>query len=493
LDIILLFHELSYGGRVTIALFPALKLARVPSMFGMSLPDAIDVTYVLFYYRFVPTLMFVCWCLVFLHTLVMIKLLISSSAEESYHAAITWVWILISSAPLDSIITNQGERVYSGFLMTLSVIVQGYVVGDISLLVSRFNVRDDNRTQMLVTLEMLKRYKLPKSVLHDVLSFQSHVLEDNHRQNFSSMSHLPPSVVGQIEMYLKVQVLTNNTFFDKAPGRCKTELAKVMTSRVVEPDRDIMVAGEVGNTMYFLLHGLADVILTDSTCVATLRRGDFFGEIALLAHDTPRKATVSTLTYCDLLELKRIHFDHVIKQHPEYMEHISKRRETEVQQQRLTSPSDELLFHASFLGSSLSNDFDVASTHGAIHKNKRLTFDWTGSFPDTIDIEEDTGSPPMSPKLMKLKSMDDLNNDLGDEFENDPPDNDDPKNGTSVDKQGFANAGNPDSYESLFDAPVMDQAPSCVHCASFNERATVLENVINEILLILRPRIRVTV
>eukprot|EP00759_Apiculatamorpha_spiralis_P003141 PhF_6_TR11530/c0_g1_i3/m.18479 len=315
---ILFFHTTTYELRIFLALIPATKLVRVPTMFSRTTPDIIDITYVIFYYRILPTVKFMYWFLVWIHTVVTIKQVCAPEMQTNYHEAITWVWVLLTSAPLTCEVKNNAEGILSGFLMTCSLVFQGYVVGAMSMLVFSYNVQDENRTQMLVTLEMLKHYQLPRDVQHEMLSFQYHILHDS---NIKSNSHavlekLPPTMLRQIQLYVKVDILNKVTFFDDADAGCKLSIANVMTQEIVEPEENIIVAGEVGEAMYFMLHGLADVFITSDICVATLRRGDFFGEIALLSVDCKRKATVTSLTYCDLLVLSRREFDGVIENHP---------------------------------------------------------------------------------------------------------------------------------------------------------------------------------
>jgi len=57
--------------------------------------------------------------------------------------------------------------------------------------------------------------------------------------------------------------------------------------------------GQRGNELYVIVSGEADVVREDES-VATLKAGDYFGELAVL-HPAPRTATVTAKTDMDVL------------------------------------------------------------------------------------------------------------------------------------------------------------------------------------------------
>eukprot|EP00759_Apiculatamorpha_spiralis_P056670 PhF_6_TR8281/c1_g1_i9/m.12688 len=156
LEIILMITPTAYPARVFITVIRGMKLIRVPSMFSTSMPECVDVEYVSFYSRWLPGVLFLFWFGIMLHTLVMIKLFDTLEAKQSYFESIGWVWTLITSSPIEPDSNNVLDDLLSGFLMLFCMIFQGYVVGTMSMIVFSYSVKDENRTQMLVTLEMLR-------------------------------------------------------------------------------------------------------------------------------------------------------------------------------------------------------------------------------------------------------------------------------------------------------------------------------------------------
>lgn len=86
-----------------------------------------------------------------------------------------------------------------------------------------------------------------------------------------------------------------------------------LRSRSYHAGAYVVRKGEAGDAMYFIVRGQVEVRVGKP--IATLKEGDFFGEMALLDRK-PRSADVVTLTPCTLLVLEVGEFYQLIGQHP---------------------------------------------------------------------------------------------------------------------------------------------------------------------------------
>jgi len=90
------------------------------------------------------------------------------------------------------------------------------------------------------------------------------------------------------------------------------ELAPRFASENFARDRTIVREGDPGDKLYIIVRGTVEVARSDPESgrerrIATLQDGDYFGEIALIGN-TPRTASVRTLTDCLCLSLPRGQF-----------------------------------------------------------------------------------------------------------------------------------------------------------------------------------------
>lgn len=95
-------------------------------------------------------------------------------------------------------------------------------------------------------------------------------------------------------------------------------IAAHLQSRTIPRGTDIIRQGQMGDSMFLIARGIANVSLTENGTarqLATLYAGDFFGESALL-HDTPRNASATAATPCSMYELKRSDLDKICADYP---------------------------------------------------------------------------------------------------------------------------------------------------------------------------------
>lgn len=116
--------------------------------------------------------------------------------------------------------------------------------------------------------------------------------------------------------------------FAKLDALSVSRITNLLRARVVTPDTAIFRRGDPPDAMYFIASGEAEVDLKPAPL--RLRDGDFFGEIALL-RDTPRTATIRTVTQCRLLVLDKEDFKDLLESDGDLRQAI-----TEVAEQRLS-------------------------------------------------------------------------------------------------------------------------------------------------------------
>jgi len=108
------------------------------------------------------------------------------------------------------------------------------------------------------------------------------------------------------ESFLKeVPVLSRLSLFERS------KLADALETESYKPGEVIIKEGEVGENFYLIIKGEADILKNDSGLVGTVKRGDYFGEVALL-NDLPRQASVIAKTDVDVATLDKRGFQRLL-------------------------------------------------------------------------------------------------------------------------------------------------------------------------------------
>jgi len=113
----------------------------------------------------------------------------------------------------------------------------------------------------------------------------------------------------------KVLFLKGIDLFSALAGEDLAEIAVIAEEIERDAGETLVVEGEPGDTLYFVLDGRVRVHRGDQP-VAELGAREVFGEMALL-DPAPRSASVSALTDVTLLAIGREDFDDIMRDRPE--------------------------------------------------------------------------------------------------------------------------------------------------------------------------------
>ena len=113
----------------------------------------------------------------------------------------------------------------------------------------------------------------------------------------------------------KIDVLNRVPLFGGVSKRGMKEIAKIADEIDLPAGKELLREGDPGRQFFVLLDGEAEVTRRGSR-INTMKKGDFFGEIALVTK-MPRTATVTATTDVDVLVITERDFDALLKKSPQ--------------------------------------------------------------------------------------------------------------------------------------------------------------------------------
>jgi CRP-like cAMP-binding protein len=201
----------------------------------------------------------------------------------------------------------------------------------------------------------------------------------------------------ELKAHIYDRLFRDAPFFQNAPQDFISSIVLALEETTFSPGEAVIVQGEMGNEMFWILRGRCDVIDSSGTrVVATLCENNFFGEVALLVQ-VPRLCTVRAATYSLLAQITRERFLPIIDEFPEQKKYFVERiRSYQISSlgsegQNLEDTVDPNSDHRQSLRSRRTEDGDRASTllQGelpGIGPAKRARTTRRGSFADGIAI-----------------------------------------------------------------------------------------------------------
>ena len=123
-----------------------------------------------------------------------------------------------------------------------------------------------------------------------------------------------------------VEALGRSVLFARVSPEALEACAANLRVRRYRRGETIFHQGDPGDSLYIIESGSVKIVLPspegeEGAIIATLGRGDFFGELALLTRQ-PRSASIRAVDYCNLYTLEKREFDLVLDKFPEFAEEV---------------------------------------------------------------------------------------------------------------------------------------------------------------------------
>lgn len=112
-----------------------------------------------------------------------------------------------------------------------------------------------------------------------------------------------------------MELLKQVPLFSKLDKKGLQDVAHIADELDLPAGKEMATEGDRGREFFVLLKGEAEVTKNGSR-INTMRKGDFFGEIALVSK-MPRTATVTATTDVDVLVITERAFDNLLKKSPD--------------------------------------------------------------------------------------------------------------------------------------------------------------------------------
>ena len=127
----------------------------------------------------------------------------------------------------------------------------------------------------------------------------------------------------EVLLSLNADLIRAVPLFENASEGFVNAIVFQFLSQIYLPGDYICKFGEVGNEMYFVIHGAAHATSADGSIIfMILGEGAYFGEIALMSEDSKRTANVVAIDYVECNLLGRAAFETVCKSFPDEAEKI---------------------------------------------------------------------------------------------------------------------------------------------------------------------------
>ena len=315
-DLIFYLIDATSGGSV-LKVFRLARLIKINKVFSFTS----------IYPKVIKTQLISLWIFTIFHWITCGWLLVHAYQSEVFNAyVISLYWTITTLTTVgygDIVPTTNIARFYNMAIMLLGVGFYALAIARITrFFAEQTRKKKEFQGKLRKITNLLQHYNVPRKIQSSIFNYYSHILEHKFDSNDEAIiSDLPFALKSELQIYMNMRIVKDIPIFKGSSQPCLKAISLALKQESYIPEDIIIESGAIGDKMYIINHGTAQVILPDGTVINTLTEGNFFGEVSLI-HNTSRSATVVTQTYCDVFVLEREDFLAISTRYPELYEKI---------------------------------------------------------------------------------------------------------------------------------------------------------------------------
>ncbi len=268
---------------------------------------------------------FICWIILFIHWIgcgwvSMRNFEPGLDTLTVYINSIYWTITTLTTVGYGDILpVNNVQKLYSMVVQLIGFGVFGFLIGTIASTIMKKDPAKAKYDQHIDGLASLMHYRtIPTQLRKRIVDFYTYMWKRRLGYDETAfLESLPENLQTEVALQLKKDAIKKISLFKNTSNEFKREIALLLKPIFLTPGDYIFKAGDYGEEMYFIVNGELNVLThKEDKLLATLKTGDFFGEIALFKNKS-RTATIQAKTYCDIYVLDKKAFKRVLTKYPE--------------------------------------------------------------------------------------------------------------------------------------------------------------------------------
>jgi hypothetical protein len=211
---------------------------------------------------------------------------------------------------------DEDQLIFVSVALVVGAIINANIIGELSVILYKVNKKSSDFQEKLDTAnDAMRHLGLPELFQVEITGFLTYskaLLESQEELN-AFLLMVSPSARQKIQHFMFSKSLKLNPVFEES-DKMIDFVSTRLEPHIVLPEYVMVTQGEYGTSLYLISKGECMVYVTDhhgnSHEIRTLENGNLFGEVALVSDGT-RTATVKTIQYSEIAELKKSDYETV--------------------------------------------------------------------------------------------------------------------------------------------------------------------------------------